>query len=127
MASEPDISQEFFQVQRHGDVAVIVPTPQVELLPESLLQPAAEMVLEPLRIDPPNQIIVDLSEVSYFGSSFITFLLRCHQLVKSRGSDLVLAGITPQIRELLHTTALDELWALYDTRQQALEALGGVD
>ncbi len=126
MPSEPDISQEFFQVQRHGDVAVIIPTPQVEQLPESLLQPAAEMVLEPLRTDPPNQIIVDLSEVSYFGSSFITFLLRCHQVVKARGSDLVLAGITPQIRELLHTTALDELWALYDTRQQALEALGGV-
>src|SRR5437762_1360266 len=127
MASDADLANEFFQVKRHGDIAVIVPSPQVEHLPETLLQPAAQMVLAPLKEDPPNQIIVDLSEVGYFGSAFITFLLRCHLLVKNRGSELVLAGVNPQIRELLRTTALDTLRALYDTANQAGEALGGVE
>src|SRR5580692_7167559 len=114
MASDADLANEFFQVKRHGDIAVIVPSPQVEHLPETLLQPAAQMVLAPLKEDPPNQIIVDLSEVGYFGSAFITFLLRCHLMVKNRGSELVLAGVNKEIRELLRTTALDTLWALYD-------------
>ena len=127
MASDADLANEFFQVKRHGDIAVIVPSPQVEHLPETLLQPAAQMVLAPLKEDPPNQIIVDLSEVGYFGSAFITFLLRCHLLVKKRGSELVLAGANPRIRELLRTTALDTLWALYDDRQEALNALNGSD
>lgn len=130
MPPEPtraDLTNEFFQVRRHGDIAVIVPSPQIEHLPETLLQPAAQMVLAPLKEDPPNNIIVDLSGVGYFGSAFITFLLRCHLLVKNRGSELVLAGVNRNIRELLQTTALDTLWALYDTLGQALEALGGVD
>jgi anti-anti-sigma factor len=127
MATEADLANEFFQVRRHGDIAVIVPSPQVEHLPETLLQPAAQMVLAPLKEDPPNQIIVDLSEVGYFGSAFITFLLRCHLLVKNRGSELVLAGVNPEIRELLRTTALDTLWALYTTRAEAVAALGGSD
>jgi anti-sigma B factor antagonist len=127
MATEADLANEFFQVRRHGDIAVIVPSPQVEHLPETLLQPAAQMVLAPLKEDPPNQIIVDLSEVGYFGSAFITFLLRCHLLVKNRGSELVLAGVNSEIRELLRTTALDTLWALYTTRAEAVAALGGSD
>lgn len=127
MAAEPDLAQEFFQVKRRGDLAVITPSPQVEHLPETLIQPAAQMVLAPLKEDPPSQMIVDLSAVRYFGSAFITFLLRCHLLVKNQGSELVLAGVNPRIRELLRTTALDTLWALYDSLQEALDALGGSD
>ncbi|MBA4063226.1 MAG: anti-sigma factor antagonist [Isosphaera sp.] len=127
MAPDADLTNEFFQVRRHGDVAVIVPSPQIEHLPETLLQPAAQMVLAPLKEDPPNQIIVDLSDVGYFGSAFITFLLRCHLMTKTRGSELVLAGVNKEIRELLRTTALDTLWALYDTPDEAIEALSGVD
>jgi anti-sigma B factor antagonist len=127
MASDADLTNEFFQVRRHGDIAVVIPSPQIEHLPETLLQPAAQMVLAPLKEDPPNQIIIDLSQVGYFGSAFITFLLRCHEILKSRGSDLSLAGVNPQIRELLRTTNLDTLWALYDTAAEAVGALGGVD
>jgi len=127
MAADPDLAQEFFQVKRHGDIAVITPSPQVENLPETLIQTAAQMVLAPLKEDPPTHMIVDLSGVRYFGSAFITFLLRCHILVKKQGSELVLAGVNARIRELLRTTALDTLWALYDSSQEAVEALGGSD
>jgi anti-sigma B factor antagonist len=127
MASDADLTNEFFQVRRHGDIAVITPSPQIEHLPETLLQPAAQMILAPLKEDPPNQIIVDLSAVGYFGSSFITFLLRCHEILKQRGSELSLSGVNPQIRELLKTTNLDTLWALYTTANEAIDALGGVD
>jgi len=121
------LANEFFQVKRHGDAAVIVPSPEVEQLPDNLISPAAELVLAPLKNDPPSHLIVDLSGVRYFGSAFITFLLRCHLLVKKRGSELVLAGVNREIRELLKTTALDTIWALYETRQEALEALQGAD
>ena len=127
MASDADLANEFFQVRRHGDVAVIVPSPQVEHLPETLLEPAAQLVLAPLREDPPGQIIIDLSAVRYFGSAFITVLLRCHSVCAERGSELVLAGVNPNIRELLRITNLDNHWALYDTVVEALNTLGGSD
>jgi anti-anti-sigma factor len=121
------LANEYFQLKRHGDAAVIVPSPEVEQLPENVILTAAQLILAPLKDDPPSNLIVDLSGVRYFGSAFITFLLRCHLLVKQRGSELVLAGVSPRIRELLRTTALDTLWALYETRQEALDALSGSD
>ena len=118
---------ESFRVERRGDIAVIIPSPEVESMSENLIQQTAQIVLAPLRKDPPVGLVIDLSQVKFFGSVFISFLLRCHMLVKKHGSEVVLAGCSDRIRELLHLTALDTLWALYDTRAQALEALGGSD
>src|SRR5438094_7139850 len=115
---------ESFRVERHGDVAVIIPASEVESMAENLIQQAAEIVLAPLRKDPPAGLVIDLSEVRFFGSVFISFLLKCHMFVKKHGSEVVLAGASERIRELLHLTALDTLWALYDTRAEALGALG---
>jgi anti-anti-sigma factor len=114
-----------FDVERHGDIAIITPSPEVESMPENLIQQAAQMVLAPLRDDPPAGLVIDLTKVQFFGSVFISFLLRCHMLVKKHGSEVVLAGVSKRIRELLHLTALDTLWALYDTRAEAIEALAG--
>src|SRR5207237_5403218 len=118
---------ESFRVERHGDVAVIIPASEVESMPENLIQQAAELVLAPLKKDPPAGLVIDLSEVKFFGSVFISFLLKCHMLLKKHGSELVLAGASERIRELLHLTALDTLWALYDTRAKALHSLAGSD
>src|SRR5262245_29764172 len=118
---------ESFRVDRHGDIAVITPAPEVESMNENLIEQAAQMVLAPLRDDPPAGGVIDLSKVSYFGSVFLSFLLRCHKRVKERGTEMVLAGVSARIRELLRLTNLDTLWALYDTRVEALNALAGSD
>jgi anti-sigma B factor antagonist len=124
----PETKQsESFRVERHGDVAVIIPASEVESIPENLIQQAAEIVLAPLRRDPPAGLVIDLSEVKFFGSVFISFLLKCHMLVKKHGSEVVLAGSSDRVRELLHLTALDTLWALYSTRAEAVQALGTSD
>lgn len=122
MASDPTTS-ESFRVQRHGDIAVITPAPEVESMPENLIQQAAEIVLAPLRKAPPAGLAIDLSQVKFFGSVFISFLLKCHMLAKRHGCEVVLAGASPRARELLHLTALDTLWAIYDNLDEAIEAL----
>jgi anti-sigma B factor antagonist len=111
-------------VKRHGDLAIITPSPDVENMPDTLIQPAAELVLAPLRKDPPSGVIIDLTKVQFFGSAFISFLLKCHILAKTHGCEVVLAGASERIRELLNITALNTLWALYDSPAEALEALG---
>src|ERR1700676_4992554 len=126
MTAEPLQSQSF-RIEYHGDIAVIIPSPEVESMHENLIQQAAQMVLAPLKEDPPAGLVIDLSQVNYFGSVFLSFLLRCHMLAKRHGTEVVLAGPSTRTRELLHLTALDTLWALYNTRAEALEALGGSD
>lgn len=118
---------ESFQIERRGDVAVITPSAEIENMPENLIEQAAQIVLAPLKEQPPGGLIVDLSRVNYFGSVFISFLLRCHLLVKKRGSELILTGVSDKARELLRVMSLDTLWAIYESREEALAALGGSD
>jgi anti-sigma B factor antagonist len=111
------------QIERHGEIAIIVPTSDVEAMQWEHIEQAAEIVLAPLKEEPAASVIVDLSKVSYFGSIFLSLLLRCHKQIKSQGGEIVLCGATDRARELLRLTALDTIWAIYDTREQALEAL----
>ena len=54
----------------------------IENLPASAIETAAQVVLSPLKENPPSNVIVDLSRVQFFTSEFISFLLRCHVIVK---------------------------------------------
>jgi anti-sigma B factor antagonist len=116
-----------FRIERHGEIAVVIPSPKVEEMHETLIEQAAKLVVNSLREDPPAGIVIDLSQVNYVGSVFVSFLLRCHMLGKKHGSEIVLAGASEPARELLHLLDLETLWALYDTRKEAIEALSGSD
>jgi anti-anti-sigma factor len=122
-----DTSDQYFSFRRHGDVAVVTVSAEIENLASNVIETAAHVVLLPLKENPPSNVIIDLSEVRFFTSEFISFLLRCHVIVKKSYGELVLAGVTDRIRELLRQTSLDTLWAIYDNRKQALEALSGAD
>jgi anti-anti-sigma factor len=126
-ASSEAASEPFLAFRRHGEVAVVDVSAAIEDLPASAIETAAQVVLSPLKANPPSNVIVDLSRVQFFTSEFISFLLRCHVIVKKHHGELVLAGVSSRVRELLRQTALDTLWAIYDNRNQALEALGGAD
>jgi anti-anti-sigma factor len=116
-----------FRIERHGEIAVVIPSPKVEEMNDVLIDQAAKLVVNSLKEDPPAGIVVDLSQVNYFGSVFVSFLLRCHMLAKRQGSEIVLAGASEPARELLHLLDLETIWALYPTRKEALEALSGSD
>ena len=87
-----DTQSQPFQIERHGDIAIITPSPEVEKMPENLMEQAAQLVLSPLRADPPTGLVFDLSKVDYVGSVFLSFRLRCHKRVKEHGSEGVVAG-----------------------------------
>src|SRR5246127_4299345 len=91
MAAEMPLDQSF-RIERHGEIAVVTPSAKVEEMHETLIEQAARLVIQSLREDPPAGIVVDLSQVNYFGSVFVSFLLRCHSLAKKHGSEIVLAG-----------------------------------
>lgn len=129
MGNDPEATpvEQYFTVRRHGDVAVVGVSAEIEHLPANVIEVAAQIVLAPLKANPPSNVIVDLAQVQFFTSEFISFLLRCHVIVKKSYGELVLAGVSDRVRELLRQTALDTLWAIYDNRAKALEALGGMD
>ena len=79
--------------------------------------------MEPLATQDVPMVVFDLTRVGYFGSVFLALILRCHKFLKRRGGELVLCGTNEMARELLKITALDTIWAIYDTRQEAMQAV----
>src|SRR5262245_64697649 len=46
-----------FRVERHGEIAVVFPSPKVEEMHEGLMDQAAKMVIASLKEDPPAGIV----------------------------------------------------------------------
>ena len=114
-----------FEIEWHGNVVVVIPAKSVEALNWDLVEQAADVIMDPLATQELPLVIVDLKDVGYFGSVFLALLLRCHKFLKRRGGELVLCAANNMARELLKITALDTIWAIYDTRSEAMQAIDG--
>jgi anti-anti-sigma factor len=116
-------SSDAFTIERHGELTVVSANPALETLGFGLEDQVADMIMRPLRNQDGPLVVFDLSGVDYFGSMFLALLLRCWKLALTQGGMMVLAGISERARELLRITSLDMVWPIYNTRQEAMEAL----
>ncbi len=116
-------SEDAFAIERHGDVTVIVASPALEAMEPSLVDGAAALLLEPLRDLEAPLVVIDLSQINYFGSAFLALLIRCWKRVMSQGGMMVLTGVTDRIRDLLRMTKLDMVWPIYGSRREAIDSL----
>ena len=114
-----------FELEWHGNIVVVVPAKSVESLNWDLVEQAADVIMEPMSTQEVPMVVVDLKDVGYFGSVFLALLLRCHKFLKRRGGQLVLCSANDVARELLKITALDTIWAIYDSRKEAMQAIDG--
>lgn len=113
-----------FQIERHtGGILVIQPPKDVESLQWDLVESAADLVLNPIKEQDVPLVVFNLSDVDFFGSVFLSLMLRCWKVVATRSGTMVLCGASTAARELLRLTALDTLWPIYDTVDEAIEML----
>jgi anti-anti-sigma factor len=121
--SSANPASDVFTIERHGEVTLIRATPALEKVDPNLGDQVSEIILSPLRTQDGPLVIVDLSAVTYFGSMFLTLLLRCWKLVNARGGMMALAGVSVHAKELLRITSLDMVWPIYANDREAIEAL----
>lgn len=68
-------------------------------------------------------IIVDLSQVEFFGSTALAVLVDTHQRATAEGRTFVLIAKTRIVRRPLKVTELDKVLSVYDDLDHALEAV----
>ena len=118
-----DSDEDVFRIERRGNVTIIRPGQQIETLRWDLIEQAADVVLQPIRAQEERLVLIALDQGNYCGSVFLSLLLRCWKLVSMSGGMMVLSGVSPRARELLSVTALDTIWPIYDTEQEAISIL----
>lgn len=114
-----------FQLKWRGDTLIISPSGHCEELGWDLIDQAARIVLQPIKSVNLPSVVFDLSGLRFVGSVFLSLMLRCYKLVKSRGGEFVICEANGMARELLHITKMDTLWPVYDSREDALMSLEG--
>jgi anti-anti-sigma factor len=107
------------------DVTVVKLGPGCRLLDEAVLDGGLrDFLLETAGEASPPRVVLDLSQTTFFGSSFIELLFRMRNRLhsKSRG-EFAICGVTPYCQEVLKIAHLDSLWQLYPTSESAVSAL----
>jgi anti-anti-sigma factor len=114
---------EIVQIGVERGVTVVSFTPVGLNLTESRM-PAVVAAFSQLGDPPSPHVVIDLSNVEFFGSSFIEVLFRTWKWVQQAADgQFALAGVNRYCREILEVTNLTSIWTIYSTREQAVAAL----
>ena len=70
----------------------------------------------------PPRVVVDLTDVTYIDSSGLAVLINGMQQVKEYGGKFALVGVQQDVRLILETARLDQLFATYPHIDAALAA-----
>jgi anti-anti-sigma factor len=66
-----------------------------------------------------NQILLELSELSYIGSSGLSALIRLKHAIDARGGQIALVAPNPLVADLFETAGLTKVFAVYPTLEEA--------
>jgi len=94
-------------IQREGEPVVIQAKGEITVKSYRNITDTVEQVaaLEPA----PESVFLDLSEVSYVDSVGLGAFLKMFHTLKKKNSELILRGVTEDVRESLAITKLDRL------------------
>lgn len=107
---------------RDGDITIIEFGDDLTHLSEDVM-PAVSKAVGEAGQNPGEKVLLDMTVVKYFGSSFIEVMYRLWKQVQSQKGKFAIAGLQPNCRDVLEVTNLDKLWTLTPDRESGLAAL----
>ncbi len=116
--------QESFDVTVVSGITVAAFRPSCSQIDETQIEQVSRNLMDLVGELEPPALILDMTNVEFFGSSFIETMFRTWKRLQGRdGSKFALCGLRPYCREVLEVTHLDSLWNLCPTRDDALAKL----
>jgi len=113
----------FVRAEQQGNVLVITPLFTYATFAEE--EVVNELTEVQQQVDSPatEQVIIDLGEIPYFGSTVLEWMAQLWKRVKSKGGRLAVVRPSEIGREVLAAARLERLWGIFDTRDQAFSWL----
>lgn len=68
-------------------------------------------------------VVIDFVELNYFNSIMLEALLRFWNRVREANSRMALCNLSSVGREILEISKLDSIWAIYESRDDAIRAI----
>lgn len=106
------------EVRREGESAVVTISGSASMAEASRLRET----LEQLATEQVSVIVLDMRAMDFICSLGLGAIINAHLKCRHHHGQIRLVGPVPPVRELLETTRLTKLFAIYDTVEQALAA-----
>ena len=116
-------AQHAFDITKQQDVTIIKINSLFRALDELHIVNLSNRLFETVESIEPPLVVIDLTEVTYFGSSFLEVLFRLWNQVKKRGGELSLCGLQEHCAEVIRISHLDSLWQNFKESAEAVEYL----
>jgi anti-sigma B factor antagonist len=72
-----------------------------------------------------TKVIIDMSQIEFTDSSFLSSLLAGLKQVSKFNGDIKLAGLRPAVRYVFQITRLDEVIEIYENTDSAIKSFAG--
>lgn len=111
--------ESLFESEDLGDVVVVSPTRDMgEFEMASSDIPAYDQLVD---LTHGRNIVVDLSQTDYFGSSTIGLFIRLAKHVHAEGRAIAFCNLSPHEAQVIGITHVSEVLAITDSREAAIE------
>lgn len=110
-------------IQKIKDVT-IVRLRESSILEPHLIQQISQELAELVESQHRRKLLIDFSEVKFLSSSALGVLVMLRKKVEGIQGELVLAGMSKELRKIFKITNLDRLFKFKDDENGALEVFG---
>ena len=116
-----------FSTERESDVLIVNVLRNVTSLTDEDLSCELQQLLQRIKDLELQHIVVDLIDVTRFGSSFLEALRKIWRTVKDIDGKLALCNVSELGREVLRLSRFDTVWPIRSTRSDAIGEILKVD
>jgi anti-anti-sigma factor len=119
------VNHPIFDFEHSGDILILIPNMDLRELEFDALEGGAVEVFDELNSDASHNVVLDFHKTDYYGSTALAFFVKFWKRVKSSGGKMVFCNVSAHEREVLELTNLTSLWPIYETREDAINAIEG--
>ncbi len=109
-----------FQIEQQEQTLVVTPLSDLRELEFDRIEAGAAEVFQLLEAGEAVNVVIDLHNTNYCGSTALSFFVKLWKRVKTRSGQMVFCGVSDMEREILKVTNLDRLWRQCSDRTEAL-------
>jgi anti-anti-sigma factor len=122
-SSDQPLPGKFVRIDRAGDSLVVAPLFTFASFTEADLAAEWRAVQEQLDLPEVRNVVVDLGEIPYFGSTVLEWMVQMWKRAKAKGGTLATCNCSQIGKEVLHAARFDTLWNSFASRDEALASL----
>lgn len=108
------------RIETHPGLTVVVADQVYDELDQTSLDRFRDLLLRVADQAEPAEVLVDLSPLTFFGSTFLAVLIEAWKRLQKRGGHLALCGASKLGEEILRAARLNTVWKIYPSQAEAL-------